>query len=239
MNLNRTLLTTALLTVLATTSVFAARGPNQSGTGDPGTCVNCVATPVDEQEAATLTFMREEEKLARDIYREAAALWTSSLFANIANSEQQHMDAVLKMLNKYGLPDPVAAAGDLPGWFSDPELQQLYDDLAKQSANSLMDALLAGALIEEVDIEDNQNALDATDNLDLQQLYGNLLRGSRNHLRAFVGEIERLGVVYEAQHLEQEEVDTIVNSPVERGGSGNRGDSGGNDDNGGNSGSRR
>ena len=43
------------------------------------------------------------------------------------------------------------------------------------------------------------------------------MSGSRNHLRAYVGQIENLGVVYEAQYLSQDEVDAIVDSPIERG----------------------
>jgi hypothetical protein len=43
------------------------------------------------------------------------------------------------------------------------------------------------------------------------------MSGSKNHLRAFVGQIENLGIVYEAQYLSQDEVDSIVDSPVERG----------------------
>jgi hypothetical protein len=46
-----------------------------------------------------------------------------------------------------------------------------------------------------------------------------LLRGSRNHLRSYVAKIESLGVVYEAQVLDQAVVDAIVDSPMERGGS--------------------
>ncbi len=81
------------------------------------------------------------------------------------------------------------------------------------------EALQVGALIEEVDIEDLQLAIEETDNADLQNAYDNLMRGSRNHLRAFVAEIERTGVVYEAQHLDQTIVDAILDGPVERGGS--------------------
>ncbi len=46
------------------------------------------------------------------------------------------------------------------------------------------------------------------------------MRGSRNHPRAFVGQIEGLGIVYEAQLMSQEEVDEIIDSAVERAGKG-------------------
>lgn len=231
MNPTRNLLTIALLTALAATPAFAAKGGNSAGDGT-GTCAACTTGTVDAAEAATLTFMREEEKLARDFYSAANALWPTPLFVNIGAAEQQHMDAIARMLTKYSLPDPVAT--DIPGQFSDQTIQTLYADLTARAQTSQMDALQAGAFIEEVDIEDNQNAIDATDNLDLKAVYGNLLRGSRNHLRALVREIERQGGEYTAQHLDQATVDVIVDSPMERGGKGgDGGHSNGNGNNGG------
>lgn len=213
MKLNQSLLASALISIVVLAPAVAGNGP---GANAGAFCEACISLEVDATEAATLGFMREEEKLARDLYLQFYALWQWPLFDNIAASEQRHMDAVKRMLDKYGLPDP--AVGDLPGWFSDPELQPLYDDLLLRGSASYEEALRAGALVEEVDIEDNQNAIDATDNPDLQQMYGNLLRGSRNHLRAFVGELERQGLVYEAQYLAPDTLDGIVDSPMERGG---------------------
>jgi hypothetical protein len=43
------------------------------------------------------------------------------------------------------------------------------------------------------------------------------MKGSRNHLRSFGGQLEIFGVNYEAQYLTQEEVDEIIDSPKERG----------------------
>jgi hypothetical protein len=192
--------------------------PVLAGNGGPGKGPGVGALPqIDPNEAATLSFMREEEKLARDVYLDMNDLWDAVVFVNIAASEQQHMDTLLQLLDKYGLPDP--AASDIPGWFSDQNLQTLYDDLVNRGQASYAEALQVGALIEEVDIEDLQLAIEETDNADLQNAYDNLMRGSRNHLRAFVAEIERTGVVYEAQHLDQTIVDAILDGPVERGGS--------------------
>ncbi len=208
----QTLTALALTAALATGPAWGGRGGNSNAAGNTAP----IYQEVDDAEAATLNFMREEEKLARDMYLNMNELWGSVLFRNIAQSEQRHMDAVKGMLDKYGLPDP--ADPDAIGWYSDAELQQLYDELLAKGETSYLDALMVAALIEEVDIEDNENAIAATDNADLQQLYGNLLRGSRNHLRAYVAEIERLGVVYQAQYLEPTAVDDIVDSPMERGG---------------------
>lgn len=163
---------------------------------------------LSQTEADTLNFMREEEKLARDVYLVMFTYWSSKSFTNIAESEQAHMDAIKKLLDKYGLPDPVDPE---IGVFNDTELQHLYDDLVVQGANSKLDALMVGALIEEVDIEDLQTAIDQTDKQDLDRVYGNLMSGSKNHLRAFVSQIELLsGEDYEAQYLPQEVVDAIL-----------------------------
>ena len=170
--------------------------------------------PLSADEAATLTFMREEEKMARDVYLNMAARWALLPFANIAKSEQQHMDAIKAKLDRYGLPDPALAE---IGAFRNAELQALYDGLMDRGETSYLEALWVGGLIEEVDIEDLDNAIAATSHADLAQVYGNLLRGSRNHLRAFASAIERQGEVYKAQHLDQETVDPIIDSPMERG----------------------
>ena len=170
--------------------------------------------PLSADEAATLTFMREEEKMARDVYLNMAARWALPPFANIAKSEQQHMDAIKAKLDKYGLPDP---AKPEIGAFKNAEIQALYDELMDRGETSYLEALWVGGLIEEVDIEDIDNAIAATSHADLAQVYGNLLRGSRNHLRAFASAIERQGEVYKAQHLDQETVDAIIDSPMERG----------------------
>ena len=179
---------------------------------------------LDSAEAATLLFMREEEKLARDVYLALNQAWPSALFVNIAESEQRHMDSIKKLLDKYGLADP--ASGVL-GVFVDSELQQLYDDLSTGGEGSYLAALKVGGLIEEVDIEDLEDAIAETDNTDVATVYGSLMRGSRNHLRAFAAAIERLGVPYVAQQLPQAEVDAIIDSPMERGGAGGSTGSGG------------
>ena len=59
-------------------------------------------------EIAGLTFMREEEKLARDVYLTLDDAWDLQVFANIARSEQTHMDAIGTLLTRYGIADPAA-----------------------------------------------------------------------------------------------------------------------------------
>jgi hypothetical protein len=54
------------------------------------------------------------------------------VFANIASSEQVHTDRILALLEAYGLDDPVGDNGG--GVFTDPALQELYDELVALGA---------------------------------------------------------------------------------------------------------
>lgn len=175
-------------------------------------------------EAAGLLFMREEEKLAHDVYVTLAEQWNLPVFTNIAQSEQRHTDAVRTVLERYGLNDP--AAGNPVGVFVDPALQQLYNDLIAQGSQSTVDALLVGTIIEETDILDLQTRIAQSDHADIVQLYSQLLRGSSNHLRAFVRSWESATrEVFVPQFLDQESYDAIINDSAApgRGGRGRRG----------------
>ncbi len=126
--------------------------------------------------------MREEEKLAHDVYVTLYAQWGLPVFQNISQSEQAHTEAVKALLERYGVADP--ATGTV-GTFSNPELQALYTDLVARGSQSLVEALKVGVAIEELDILDLQERLAQTDNADIQQVFNNLLQGSNNHLSAF------------------------------------------------------
>ncbi len=165
-------------------------------------------TGVEEED---LLFMREEEKLARDVYLTFYALYGDlTVFSNIASSEQMHMNAILKLLKKYNLDDP--AAGNEIGEFTDEVLQELYLDLIEDGTVSALEALKVGGLIEEKDMYDIQLAIDRSQKADIDAVYESLLCGSRNHLRSFA---QNIGA-YKAQILPQAEVDAILASPMER-----------------------
>jgi len=165
------------------------------------------ATVLSEAEEDTILFMREEEKMARDVYLTLYKTWKKAVFNKIAASEQKHMDAIRKKLNLFGLPDPV-----LPniGRFTNTDLQILYDQLITQGKQSYKDALVAGATIEDMDIRDLQTAIAATNNLKLKTTYQNLLEGSKNHLRAFVNLLQKQGFEYSPQFIDQALFDAIL-----------------------------
>lgn len=172
---------------------------------------------LSENEIASLMYMREEEKLAHDVYVVLYQKWSLPLFNNIANSEATHTSAIKVLLDRYGIADPAAGKG--VGEFTDPTLQKLYTQLVAQGNQSLTEALKVGAAIEEIDILDLQTRLAQTDDLDIELVYGNLLNGSRNHLRAFTATLQRqTGEVYVAQYLDGTSYNSIVGGTTERGG---------------------
>lgn len=183
--------------------------------------INPASNELSEEEVASLVFMREEEKLARDVYLGLYDLWSLSIFQNITDSEQTHTDAVKKLLDQFVIEDPADTSS--PGIFVNEELQKLYIDIMAIGAQSLGDALKVGAAIEEIDILDLQKALEFAENEAIQQVYENLLKGSENHLRAFTSTLERqTGEIYQPQYMTQADYDAIVSSSNTRGGQGKR-----------------
>ncbi len=174
-----------------------------------------VINDLSQDEIDGLLQMREEEKLARDVYSELFDQWNMQIFSNIASSEQTHTDAVKVLLESYGIDDPVNS--DERGSFDDNDLKDLYVSLTAKGKGSLLDALIVGATIEDLDIKDLNELLEDTDNEDIILVYENLRKGSRNHLRAFNRQIENYGGTYEAQYLQQSEVDSIISGEQERG----------------------
>lgn len=170
---------------------------------------------LSEQEQQSLLFMREEEKLAHDVYIGLYRQWLVPVFNNIANSELTHTQAVRTLLDRYALPDPAATTGE--GVFLNTTLQSLYNSLLAQGSTSLTEALKVGAAIEEIDILDLVSAMTSIDNEDILLVYASLMKGSRNHLRSFVSQLQRQGVNYVPQYLSQADYDAIVNSPIETG----------------------
>ncbi|MCB9320265.1 MAG: DUF2202 domain-containing protein [Lewinellaceae bacterium] len=171
--------------------------------------------PLSQAEIDGMSWMREEEKLARDVYSISNTLWNRQVFAHITTSEQSHMDGIGYLLEKYSLPDPITS--DETGVFSDQALQSLFDSLKIASSLSLIAALETGAWIEELDILDLDEQIELADNQDILLVYENLQKGSRNHLRAFVRNLDMEGVTYQPQLLSEERYLAIINSAQETG----------------------
>lgn len=172
-------------------------------------------TTLSTAEADSLAFMREEEQLAHDVYAVSATLWSPPIFANISASEATHSAAVKALLDRYQLPDPLAGLPN--GTFKTSAFQTLYNSLVARSQVSLINALMVGVEIEELDIRDIAVQKASIDNADILMVYDHLLRGSRNHLRAFMKVLTQQGGTYVPQYISQAEFDAIVNSSIETG----------------------
>ncbi len=118
------------------------------------------------------------------------------------------------MISAYNLTDPSTG---VEGTFTDPTIAGLYDQLKNQGAVSVEEALKSGAFIEEYDILDLGKLIDATQNPAVQQIYGNLLNGSRNHLRAFVSTLAIYGITYTPELMNASDFEAIVSTPMESG----------------------
>ena len=161
------------------------------------------ASTLDANEAEGLRYMREEEKLAHDVYVALFARWPRlTVFSNIAASETEHTEAVLTQLQRYGLADP--AAGKPAGVFENTYLQALYDRLVAMGSVSEVEALKVGCLIEETDIQDIRSKMALTDEASILSTYQSLLCGSYSHLQAFNRVLANRGVSYASQVIGQD-----------------------------------
>jgi hypothetical protein len=209
-------LTAALIIVMVTAGVFAQqRGGAVETTNLTEVIAGLPLEDLNEAEIEGLLLMREEEKLARDVYLTLADEWNIRSFTNISRSEETHMDAVAQILDRYDIDDPVSS--DSIGAFTNPLFVQLYEELVQSGMESYLDALKVGAKIEELDIADLLNLMDSADNKDILVVYQNLLKGSRNHLRSFDMQIARFGGTYSPEHLSATEYERIATSRRETG----------------------
>lgn len=173
------------------------------------------AQSLSKQEKQGLIKMAEEEKLARDVYKALYNKWRMPVFNMIAQAEQRHMETMQALLKKYNLKDPIANLK--PGEFQSSQMKSLYNQLVTTGAKSVVDALKVGDTIEDLDIHDLQMELKHTDNQDIKVAYQNLLKGSRNHMRAFSHMLLRAGEKYTPKYISQNEFNSIINSPIEKG----------------------
>ena len=224
------LVATLFAGITASGSILAAKGAGPGPGGKPA------ATTVDAVETSHMLFMREEEKLSRDVYLVLDSYYPGSrVFENIATrSEQTHTDIMRDRLEQYGIPDPNPDTNNLPDSIGDfygaewgPYFTEKFQSLIARGSDSLLEALYVGAYIEELDMLDISQCPDVmvdngypypcglayTDERALINTYNSLIEGSMSHLRSFVNEIAPyIGGVcaYEAQLISQDSVDEIL-----------------------------
>lgn len=185
----------------------AQAGAYCDGTGDGSYITDLPKEDLTAAESDLLVFMFEEEKMARDVYTALGETWNGGVFDMIAQAEQQHMDSVKLLLDKYEISVEELPAGE----FSNNELQSLYDSLVAQGSESLAEAYKVGALVEETDIRDLIDSAKVVDNQDIEFVFDRLEQGSTHHLNAFVRNISvATGEEYVPTVLTQAEYDAIL-----------------------------
>ena len=172
--------------------------------------------PLTADETKHILHMRQEEKLARDVYQTLGKRWKLRPFQNIGAAERRHIEHLQMLMTHYEIKDPIQ--DDTVGSFADPAFTKLYTRLVAQGEKSEVEALKAGMEIEDLDIADLRALLALKDlNEHVALVAQNLLKGSRNHMRAFARNLASRGAGYKPQHLTQEVVDGILSAEHERG----------------------
>jgi hypothetical protein len=151
-----------------------------------------ISGTVTETEATGLLFMREEEKMARDVYAYLYEKYKLPVFKNITKSENAHMSAVLRLIAGFKITDN---SSNNPGEFTNEHITELYNQLIEMGNVSVIEALKVGVLIEQTDIADLKKELLTVENSSVKTVYGNLLKGSEAHLKAFTWNLKIRGVV--------------------------------------------
>lgn len=168
--------------------------------------IDISSTELTEVEEEMLLYVREEEKMARDVYNFIADRFKKPIFKNIAKSEQDHMDKVLCLLIHYNLEDPAQG----PGVFTNSHIQDMYDELVTLGSGPITDALTAGAIIEDYDIYDINHWMTETTNENIRNVFGNIVCGSGNHLIEFDELLKSFGVEYDTEYISTEEYLAIL-----------------------------
>lgn len=201
-----------ILILLLVVTIIATTGLVSCDKADDPIITVQPSTSLTEAEINMLQFMREEEKLARDVYQYFSAKYGLNVFNNIKSSEQTHTSAVLAIMNQYNVPDIAATT---PGVFNNEELQALYTALIEQGNASISAALVVGATIEDVDIRDLRVAVTTTTKTDIIDMYKRLECASDNHLRAFTNNLNGYGVTYTPQFISADDYTQIINAAHE------------------------
>lgn len=171
----------------------------------PKTAIN-----ISDEEKKDLIFLREEEKLAHDVYSYSLKKYDAIIFSNISQSESNHMSQVLNLLDKYQIEDPAKSHAE--GIFTNQILQKLYQQFISKSDSGIVQALEVGAMIEDLDLHDIETFHLHTNKPDIKSVYDRLSCGSRNHLRSFVRNLNDYNKTYAPHYILTEEYNTIIQS---------------------------
>jgi len=168
---------------------------------------------LSKDEITMIMHMREEEKLALDVYTFLNEKYDFMIFENISKSEQRHVGKMINLLEQYEISD---FASKEKGVFVNAELQKLYNQLIAQGSISKIEALKVGATIEDLDLKDLSDYMNQTQNEEILNAFEILSCGSRNHMRAFVFQLENNTIEYQPQFITANSLDEIIQGNHEK-----------------------
>ncbi|OFW58355.1 MAG: hypothetical protein A2133_01905 [Actinobacteria bacterium RBG_16_64_13] len=169
--------------VVAIALVVTMAGAAFAVSSDDTAAATAGATSLSPHVKQHLILLREEEKLARDVYSVLYTRWGAVAFHDIAFAEGHHMAAVKVILDRYGIADPVGA--NPPGVFTNQKLQAAYAEFVARGSKSLVDAYKVGVVIEKREIALLRDLIGDTVRADVIRMATNLLNGDLKHLAAF------------------------------------------------------
>lgn len=184
--------------------IYLGMAQSSAEHGLQNTTENNTIRNVTQNDADWMLFIWKEEKAARDLYESLYERTGLTLFLDLARSEQNHMDRIEALMERYGMETPALERGV----FDNQTLQNIYSDLLSVSSDD--DALRAAATFEEISIVDLERAMAGTDNREIIDVYSGLLAGSRKHLRSYVRDLNERGIEYAPVHLNASEFEEIM-----------------------------
>lgn len=173
-----------------------------------------VTSALNADEIEFLYAVREDEKLAHDVYSVFADKYpTAPQIGRIMNAESTHMAAVDSLFKYYEI-DYVPTTE--VGVFASPERQEQFNTLSAQSS-TLVEAFKTMAFIEEEGIAAYNAVVGDIENVNIKLVIEHLTKASGNHLKAVDRQIKSLGETYTPTVLTQEDYDAIINAPFTHG----------------------
>jgi hypothetical protein len=165
---------------------------------------------ITDAEINGIISLREEEKVAYDVYMYLYEKYDNLVFKNIAQNEKDHMIKMKELINTYNLNDPLSGTEDSRGVFTNKKMQGLYDEMIMGGNYGVVDAMRASARFEETDIQDLRNNIAISSDPTILAVYQILEASSQDHLRALVKYIKEEGISYKPSVLSKEEYDKIM-----------------------------
>lgn len=171
-------------------------------------------SPLTADETEFLYAIREDEKIAHDVYAAFSALYPAAkTISKIMTAESSHISAAEAVLDYYEIEYPPLSD---TGIFEDADRQALYNDLITKGT-TLIKAYGTMALMEEETVYAYKSIQNQLTNSNLSLLLSQLIKASSNHLRATVRQVVKLGGSYSPAYLSDEEYQTIINMAFENG----------------------